>query len=147
MINVWSTAIILSPFLGPQFMAAIVQVASWRVGMYLNFGIIMTSLVTIILIGQETFYPRHKRSADIVDIAAFPRWQRLLGLAQVKTKYTDNTILSAGSRLVLTATRLPVIITCLYYFFDFGKLFGRIPGVLQKIPESSLPHQTPGVSS
>lgn len=65
MINLWSVAIITSPFLGPAFMAAIIQVTSWRVGMYLNFGLIMTSLVTITLLGDETFYPRHKRSSEI----------------------------------------------------------------------------------
>lgn len=119
MINIWSCAIIISPFLGPQFMAAIVQVTSWRVGMYLNFGIIMTALVTIIAIGQETFYPRHKRAPEIADIKAMPRWQRLIGLAQTKTRYTDNTIVSAGTRTAITATRLPVILICLFYFFDF----------------------------
>lgn len=115
MITVWSTAIILSPFLGPLFMAAILQVTSWRVGMYLNFGIIMTSLVTIILIGQETFYPRHN-VGKVVDIQSYPRWQRLTGVAQTKTKYTGNTLVSAGSRTVLTASRLPVFLICLFYF-------------------------------
>ncbi|KAK5076937.1 hypothetical protein LTR64_005583 [Lithohypha guttulata] len=124
-INVWSTAIILSPFLGPQFMAAVLQVASWRVGMYLNFGIIMTSLVTIVLIGQETFYPRHKRSSEIADLKSYPRWQRLTGLAQSKTRFTGNTLLGAGSRTALTATRLPVILICLFYFFDFGWTIGN----------------------
>lgn len=124
MINVWSTAIILSPFLGPQFMAAILQVTSWRVGMYLNFGIIMTSLITIVLIGQETFYPRN-RAGQVVNIQSYPRWQRLLGIAQTKTKYTGNTIVSAGARTALTATRLPVILICIFYFFDFGWTIGN----------------------
>lgn len=125
MINIWSVAIILSPFLGPAFMAAIIQVTSWRVGMYLNFGLIMTSLLTITLLGDETFYPRHKRSSEIANIQSMPRWQRLLGLAQTKTRYTDNTIISAGSRTALTATRLPVILVCLFYFFDFGWTIGN----------------------
>lgn len=125
MINVWSVAIITSPFLGPAFMAAIIQVTSWRVGMYLNFGIIMTSLLTITFLGDETFFPRHKRSTEIPDIMALPRWQRLLGIAQTKTKFTSNTIISAGSRTVMTATRFPVIIICLFYFFDFGWTIGN----------------------
>ena len=120
MINIWSCAIILSPFLGPQFMAAILQVASWRVGMYLNFGIIMASLLTIVLLGDETFYPRHKHTSQIPDIYAKPRWQRLLGIPQAKTRYTDNTFLNSGARLGITVTRLPVFLICFFYFLDFG---------------------------
>ncbi len=119
MINIWACAIILSPFLGPQFMAAVLQTTSWRVGMYLNFGIIMASLVAIIILGDETFFPRHKLTS-VPDIYALPRWQRLLGLAQAKTRYTDNSILGAGARLGFTATRLPVLLICLFYFLDFG---------------------------
>lgn len=124
-INLWSTFIILSPFLGPQFMAAVLQVASWRVGMYLNFGIITLSLVTILALGEETFYPRHKKPADIPDIYSAPRWQRLLGIQQTKTRYTGNTFFGAAGRTVLTATRLPVILICLFYFFDFGWTIGN----------------------
>jgi len=101
-------------------MAAILQVSTWRVGMYLNFGIITASLVTIVLIGEETFFPRHKAVANIPDIYAMPRWQRLTGLAQRKTKYTDNSLLESAARLALTATRLPVLLICLFYFLDFG---------------------------
>lgn len=119
-INVWACAIVLSPFFGPQFMAAIVAVTSWRVGMYLNFGIFMLSLAIVVILGQETFYPRHKPQAQIVDLQAMPRWKRLTGVAQVQTKWIDNTIVSAASRMAITATRLPVILICLFFFLDFG---------------------------
>jgi MFS family permease len=58
-INIWSTAIILSPFLGPQFMAAILSTSTWRTGMWLCFGLITLGLVCTIVLGEETFYPRH----------------------------------------------------------------------------------------
>jgi hypothetical protein len=48
-INIWSTAIILSPFLGPQFMAAILSTSTWRTGMWLNFGIITVSCLPRVL--------------------------------------------------------------------------------------------------
>jgi len=124
-INLWSTFIILSPFLGPQFMAAVLQVASWRVGMYLNFGILTLSLLTIIALGEETFYPRHKKPIEIPDIYSAPRWQRLLGIQQTKTRYTGNTFIGAGSRTAMTASRIPVILICLFYFFDFGWTIGN----------------------
>lgn len=119
MINIWSSALILSPFLGPQFMAAILHVDRWRVGMYLNFGVIAFALLTVVALGEETFYPRHKRPADIADIYTEPRWKRLVGIPQIKTNYTTNNIWTAGFRTWMTATRLPVIIICVFYFIDF----------------------------
>ena len=115
-INVWSTAIILSPFLGPQFMAAIVSVSSWRTGMYLNFGLIALGLALTIIFGEETFYPRHLPAGQV------PRRQnrllRLVGVEQYKQNYTTNSFLEAGSRLGFSLLKLPVFLTCLFYFFD-----------------------------
>lgn len=122
-INIWSTFVILSPFLGPQFMAAILQVTSWRVGMYLNFGIIALSVIMIIVLGEETFYPRFQQ--NIPDIYATLKLQRLLGISQTKTRYTGNTFVGAAKRLVQTAERLPVIVICVYYFFDIGWTIGN----------------------
>lgn len=121
MINIWSVAIILSPFLGPQFMAAILQEHSWRAGMYLNFAIIAAALLIVVALGDETFYPRHRPTASVPNIYADPRWKRLLGLSQRRTRYTDNTFLGAAARTVLTPTRIVVFLTCLYYFWDFGE--------------------------
>lgn len=118
-INMWSTAIILSPFLGPQFMAAIISVASWRTGMWLNFGIIALGLLLTTTLGDEPFYPRHlmpdrrpKRKSRVL---------RLVGVEQYRTKYTTNSFIEAGSRLGYTIMKLPVFLTCLFYFFDCKK--------------------------
>lgn len=116
-INIWSVAIILSPFLGPQFMAAIVSVASWRVGMWLCFGIIMLGVLATVALGEETFYPRHLPAERIP--AKKSRVMRILGVEQYKENYTTNGFLESGSRLAKTITRLPVFLTCLFYFFDF----------------------------
>ncbi|EXJ96422.1 hypothetical protein A1O1_01548 [Capronia coronata CBS 617.96] len=122
-INMWSTAIILSPFLGPQFMAAIISVDSWRTGMWLNFGIIALGLLLTTTLGDEPFYPRHlmpdrrpKRKSRIL---------RLVGIEQYRTKYTTNSFWGAGRRLAYTITKLPVFLTCLFYFFDFPWTIGN----------------------
>lgn len=122
-VNVWSTAIILSPFLGPQFMAAIVSVASWRDGMWLCFGIIMFGLCMTILLGEETFYPRHLTQDKIP--ARKSRLMRVIGVEQVQNNWTTNGFLESGARLVRTVTRLPVFLTCLFYFFDFPWTIGK----------------------
>ena len=115
-INIWSTAIILSPFLGPQFMAAIISVDSWRSGMWLNFGIITFGLALTAILGDETFYPRHLPKEQV------PRRQnrllRVVGIEQARQHYTTNTFLGAGSRLGYVIMKLPVFLVCLFYFFD-----------------------------
>jgi len=116
-INVWSTAIILSPFLGPQFMAAILSVSTWRAGLWLAFGIIALGLVLTVLFGDETFYPRHLMRDQIPQRKS--RLLRLVGVEQIRTKYTDNTLMGAGKRPILTIAKLPVFLVCLFYFFDF----------------------------
>ena len=123
MINIWSCAIIISPFAGPQLMAALIgKTNDWVPGMFLNFGIIMTALAIIIVLGQETYYPRNR---PVADIQSRPFWQRLFGIAQIKLNYRGNTLLSAGSRIALTATRLPIVIICVFYFCDFGWTIGN----------------------
>ncbi|KAL2415722.1 hypothetical protein ABEF95_004306 [Exophiala dermatitidis] len=122
-INMWSTAIILSPFLGPQFMAAIISVDSWRTGMWLNMAIIALGLLLTVVLGDEPFYPRHlmpdlrpKRKSRIL---------RLVGVEQYRTKYTTNSFWEAGSRLGYTIMKLPVFLTCVFYFFDFPWTIGN----------------------
>ncbi|KAI1621366.1 major facilitator superfamily domain-containing protein [Exophiala viscosa] len=122
-INIWSTAIILSPFLGPQFMAAILSVNTWRVGMWLNFGLIALGVLVTATLGDETFYPRHLMPDRIPQRKS--RLLRVIGVEQYRTKYTTNTFWEAGSRLAYTATRLPVILVCLFYFFDFPWTIGN----------------------
>lgn len=119
-INIWSTAIILSPFLGPQFMAAIVSVTSWRKGMWLDFGIIALGLALTFVFGDETFYPRHLMPDRIPKRKS--RLLRVIGVEQYRTKYTTNTFWEAGSRLGYTALKLPVFLICLFYFFDCMKI-------------------------
>jgi MFS family permease len=116
-VNVWSTAIILSPFLGPQFMAAIVSVASWRVGMWLAFGIIGFGLLMTVGLGEETFWPRHVVGEREVRRGE-RRWMRLVGVEQYRSNWTTNGFWESGMRLVVTLTRVPVLLVCLFYFLD-----------------------------
>ena len=118
-INIWSTAIILSPFLGPQFMAAILSVSTWRTGMWLCFGLIMLGLLCTVLLGEETFYPRHLPQAQIKPLNPKTRPLRLIGVEQYRNNWTTNTLLGSGTRLIHTAMKLPVLLTCIFYFFDF----------------------------
>ena len=115
-INILSTAIIVSPYLGPQIMAAIISGSSWRVGMWLCFSIIAFGVLCTVLLGDETSYPRHLPREQIP--VRKSRMLRLIGLEQTRTNWTTNNFLEAGARLGRTLMRLPVLITCLYYLLD-----------------------------
>jgi hypothetical protein len=84
--------------------------------MWLNFGIIALGVLVTVAFGDETFYPRHLMPDRIPQRKS--RLLRVIGVEQYRTKYTTNTFWEAGSRLGYTATRLPVFLICLFYFFD-----------------------------
>jgi MFS family permease len=48
------------------------------------------------------------------------RLLRLVGVEQYRQKYTTNTLREAASRLWFAVLKLPVFLTCLFYFFDVG---------------------------
>lgn len=115
-VNIWSSALILSPFIGPLVMAAVINFTTWRVGMWVDTGIIGLGLVLVVVLGDETFYPRHLQKKDIP--ARKSRILRLIGYEQIKNNYTTNTFFGAGSRPFLTILKPPVFLTCFFYFFD-----------------------------
>lgn len=84
-INIWSGAILLSPFMGPLLAAFIVntQIWQWAFGIYaIETGL---CLITIILFVDETYYDRKTAQPDLVPNG--PRWQRMLGIQQFRSGY------------------------------------------------------------
>ena len=106
-------------------MAAVLSRSSWRTGVWLNFGIIAFGLMCTVLLGEETFYPRHLRADQIA--VRRSRILRLLGIEQVMMNWTTNSFLGAGSRLQRTLFKLPVILTCVYYFLDCKFHYSNAP--------------------
>ena len=84
--------------------------------MWTCFGIISFGLVCTVVMGDETFYPRHLPPAEIPKRKS--RLLSLIGVEQVRTNWTTNNCVEAGSRLGRTLAKLPVLLTCLYYFID-----------------------------
>ena len=107
-INIWSTALIFSPFLGPLLTALIVSGASWRWAFWLVTLIDAVALILTVAVCDETFWPR-SGPAPVTK----SRWLRLVGVEQFTTKRVPNTFLGAGKRSVVAISKLPVLITCL----------------------------------
>lgn len=97
-------------------MAAIISVDNWRTGMWLDFGIITFALIVTVVVVDETFYPRHLPMDQIP--ASKSRVMRLIGIEQIRSNWTTNSLVEAGERLAKTLIRLPVFFTCLFYFID-----------------------------
>ena len=117
-INLWATALILSPFLGPLFAALIVQATTWRWAFWLVFIIACISLVLTVIFVDETFYPRNVRPDQVPPQKS--RWLRLLGIEQRRTKLIPNTFWGAAKRPVVAISKLPLLISTVYYFFTFA---------------------------
>ena len=127
-INLWSTALILSPFLGPAVMAAIIadgpaSGSTWPWG----FGVVAIfagiGLILTILFLDETFYPRHIPAEKRPQRRS--RMMRMIGVEQLKQHYTGNSFFGAASRPALTILKLPVLLSCVYYFFTFAFVIGN----------------------
>lgn len=70
---------------------------------------------------DETLFNRSPL-APKTDVAG-PRWQRLLGIEQAKTA-RNRSFLAAVSRPVVAITKLPVLLTVVYYFLNTAWVVG-----------------------
>lgn len=71
---------------------------------------------------DETFYPRH--SAPERAPVRKSRFLRVLGIEQWKTGLVRNTFLQAGLRSWTAITKLPVLLSFVYYFVTFAWVIG-----------------------
>ncbi|KAJ5171871.1 hypothetical protein N7492_004464 [Penicillium capsulatum] len=121
-INIWSGSIVLSPYMGPLLAAFIVdtQIWQWAFGVYaIETGL---CLIAIILFVEETYYDRKTAQPDL--ITAGPRWQRMLGIQQVRSGYIKNSFKDAIMRPVIIICKPVVFISVVYYMLTFAWVIG-----------------------
>jgi nitrate/nitrite transporter NarK len=79
-------------------------------------------LILIVAFMDETYYdrtiPRDQQPARK------SRLLRLIGVEQWKSRHQRNTFLQAISRPAIVITKIPVLLTTLYYVFTFGWVIG-----------------------
>ena len=121
-INIWSFAIILSPYLGPLITAFIISKYSWRWSFWLNVLITGICLLLTIVWGEETYYerkavePRPQRKSWIL---------RLLGTEQWRTRKQRNPSFMDAVRPALVILQPVVFISCVYYLLIFSWVIGQ----------------------
>lgn len=121
-INIWSGFIILSPYMGPLFGSFIVntQIWQWAFGVYaIETGL---CLIAIILFVDETYYDRKTVQPELVPNG--PRWQRMLGIQQVRTKYIKNSFKDACMRPVTMLRKPVIILIVIAYMLMFAWVVG-----------------------
>lgn len=121
-INIWSGFIVLSPYLGPLLAAFIIntQIWQWAFGVYaIETGLCM---IAIILFLDETYYDRKTDQPELYPNG--PRWQRMLGIQQHRTRYVKNTFKDAVMRPVIIICKPVVFIATLYYMLTFAWVVG-----------------------
>lgn len=121
-INIWSAFIILSPYFGPMFTAFIINTLPWQwaFGLYT----IMTGLclIFIMIFADETYYDR--RIPVDSQPARGSHFSRMIGIAQWKSRQQRNTFGQALQRPFIAISKLPVLLTTLYYMLTFAWVVG-----------------------
>ena len=118
----WSTSLILSPFLGPFIACWIVGHTTWRWAFWSLAALNAVAWLLIVCCMDETFYPRHLAPGQVP--VRRSRLLRVLGIEQWKTNLIPNTFLQAGIRSCTAITKLPVFLSCVYYFMTFAWVIG-----------------------
>ncbi|KAK4542162.1 hypothetical protein LTR36_007009 [Oleoguttula mirabilis] len=119
-INYVEFAIITSPYLGPLITAFIVSGTTWRWAFWLCTILAGISLVLVFFL-DETLYdrstPAEKRAAT------GSRAQRLLGIEQAKS-LRQRSFARSMLRPAVAISKLPVLLTVVYYFLNFAWVIG-----------------------
>jgi len=114
-INIWSSFIIVSPYVGPLLTAFMIETQRWQIPFWVYFA--MNGVAMVLVIGwlQETYYDRTIPAGE--QPAKGSRIERLVGTAQFKSRHLRNTFGQACWRTVSVILKPIVFISCLFYAF------------------------------
>ncbi|KAI9654296.1 MAG: hypothetical protein M1831_005461 [Alyxoria varia] len=120
-INIWSGAVIVSPYVGPLVSSLIIWHATWRWGFWTLTILNGIGLILIVLFLDETLYSREAHSGGLVRNS---RLARVAGIEQWKNRHTRSTFLQAMMRPCVTFLKIPVALIVVYYFLNFAWVIG-----------------------
>ncbi|KAL9109228.1 MAG: hypothetical protein Q9227_006153 [Pyrenula ochraceoflavens] len=121
-INIWSFAVILSPFLGPFCGAWIITKYSWNWCFWTLAIIDAVCWIMIVFCMDETFYRRD--ALPHLASQRSSRFLRLVGIEQWRKSLIGNSLGQAVSRPLIAISKLPVLLITVYYFFTFAWVIG-----------------------
>ncbi|KAK0705720.1 major facilitator superfamily domain-containing protein [Lasiosphaeris hirsuta] len=121
-INIWSSFIIMSPYIGPLLGAFITETKPWPVPFWVYFAMNVLSLGLVIAFLQETYYDRTIPEGE--QPAQGSRIGRLTGVVQWKSRHLRNTFGQACWRTVSVFIKPTMLISCLFYTLTFAWAVG-----------------------
>jgi len=125
-INIWSGAIIVSPYLGPLIAAFIINVMPWPNVYWVNTGYSALCWILVVALMDETIYNRSlPRDQQPVPKS---RWLRLVGIEQWRSRHSRQTLLQAFMRPFIAFGKVPVMLCTVYYFLNFAWIIGLSSG-------------------
>jgi MFS family permease len=121
-INIWSSFIIIAPFVGPLVSAFIVNQTTWRWVFWLLTMLSAICWVLCVLFLDETFVNRKAIGDPLAGRKS--RVLRLLGVEQHQRNLIGSSFPQALKQTALAITKLPVFLSSLYYMFVFAWVIG-----------------------
>ena len=117
-INYIEFSIITSPYLGPLITAFIISETSWRWAFWLCTILAGIAFFLTVFVLDETLYTRsNAQSKETASKGS--RIYRLIGLEQAKVIY-QRSLTESLMRPIVAITKLPVLLTIVYYFLNFA---------------------------
>ncbi|OAX82072.1 hypothetical protein ACJ72_03585 [Emergomyces africanus] len=121
-INIWSSFIIVSPYLGPLFTAFIIntQIWQWAFGVYSIMTALCLALIVFFI--DETYYDRKIPKSQ--QPARGAKWRRMVGIEQWQSRHLRNSFKDACMRPLIIICKPPVFISMVYYLLTFAWVVG-----------------------
>ncbi|KZS89859.1 MFS general substrate transporter [Sistotremastrum niveocremeum HHB9708] len=112
-INVWDAFIILSPYFGPFVAAFVISKLIWRWAFWIYTIMTGICVLGIVFFVDETYYDRSLIKEEQPEKGT--RIERIVGIAQWRTRHTRNSFYDAVMRPVRVILK-PVIAICTFYY-------------------------------
>ena len=121
-INIWAGSTIVSPYIGPLIAAFIVNKMPWNNAFWVNTGLTALGLLLVLTFMDETIYNR--RIPPSKQVSPKSRLLRLVGVEQWRGRHNRQTFAQAFMRPFIAISKIPVLLSTIYYFLNFAWIIG-----------------------
>ena len=121
-INIWTGAVIVSPYLGPLISAFLVYYKTWPDVFWVSASLDALCLLLILAFMDESIYNRGLSQNQLLILKS--RLLRLVGIEQWHSRHLRQTFLQAIIRPVVALSKLPVLLCTIYTFLNCAWVIG-----------------------
>ena len=121
-INIWAGSTIVSPYIGPLIAAFIINKMPWPNAFWVNTGLTALGLLLILGLMDETIYNRRIPPSE--QVTPKSRLLRLVGVEQWRGRHNRQTFTQAFMRPIIAISKVPVLLSTVYYFLNFAWIIG-----------------------